>query len=169
MINVTKATFMKLKSTHFLRFTTFLFGIVVLAVCIFALPSIYKGASEDFPMASQSLLIILSLLYATTIPFYFALWQTFKLLRYIDQNKAFSELSVTALRNIKYSTITITILYLACVPFLVPIAEADDAPGLILIGAVYACSPLIIAVFTAVLQKLLQNAIDIKSENDLTV
>ena len=62
-----------------------------------------------------------------------------------------------------------TLLYLGCVPFLIPIAEADDAPGLVLIGAVLACSPLVIAVFAAVLERLLQNAIDIKSENDLTV
>jgi hypothetical protein len=160
---------MKKGSTHFLRFTTFLFGIVVLAICIFGLPSIYNGGSEEFPMASQALLVIITILYVTAIPFFIALWQTFKLLRYIDQNTAFSALSVKALRNIKYCAIAMSLLYLGCVPFLVPIAEADDAPGLVLIGAVVACSPLVIAVFSAVLERLLQNAIDIKSENDLTV
>ena len=169
MNNVTKAPLMKRGSTHFLRFTTFLFGIVVLAICIFGLPSMYRGGSEEFPDASQSLLITMGILYATAVPFFFALWQTLKLLRSIDQDAAFSESSVKALRNIKYSAITMTVLYLACVPFLIPIAEADDAPGLVPIGAVFACSPLVIAVFAAVLQRLLQSAIDIKSENDLTV
>jgi hypothetical protein len=169
MNTLIKAPFMKRGSTHFLRFTTFFLGTVVLALCIFALPSIYKGGSEEFPMASRALLIIITLLYATAIPFFIALWQTFKLLSYIDHNTAFSISSVQALRNIKYCAIVMAFLYLLCVPFLIPIAEADDAPGLIVIGAIFACAPLVIAVFAAVLERLLQNAIELKSENDLTV
>ncbi len=169
MNSLIKAPFIKQGSTYFLRFTIFLFGIFALAICVFGLPHLYKGGSEDFPAASHAFLVIVVLLYATAVPFFFALGQTLKLLRFIDQNTAFSALSIRALRNIKYSAITMAVLYLACVPFLFPIAEIDDAPGLILIGAVLACSPLVIAVFAAVLQRLLQNAIDIKSENDLTV
>ncbi len=157
---------MKRGSTHFLRFTTFFFGMAVLAICIFGLPVIYREFAGQFPIPS---LVIIILLYATSVPFFIALWQTFKLLRYIDQNSAFSPSSVAALRNIKYCAIAMSLLYLACVPFLIPIADADDAPGLMLIGGVFACAPLVIAVFAAVLQRLLQNAIDIKSENDLTV
>ena len=48
-------------------------------------------------------------------------------------------------------------------------AEVDDAPGLILVGMVLIFASMVIAVFAAVLQRLLQEAIDIKSENDLTV
>jgi hypothetical protein len=49
------------------------------------------------------------------------------------------------------------------------IAEREDAPGIILIGLALTFAPLIISVFAAVLQKLLENAIDMKEENDLTV
>ncbi len=144
-------------------------GIGVLALCIFALPSVYPGASAEFPMATNAILLIVIFTYATVIPFFFALWQTFKLLSYIDKNIAFSDLSVKALRNIKYCAVIISLLYIACVPLLIPIAEADDAPGLVLIGFVLACSPLVIAVFASILQKLLKNAIELKSENELTV
>ena len=48
-------------------------------------------------------------------------------------------------------------------------AEMDDAPGIILIGMVVIFASMVIAVFAAVLQRLLQEAIDIKSENDLIV
>jgi hypothetical protein len=160
---------MKRKSTNFLRFVIFLIGMGVLALCVFALPSMWKGGSKEFPMASQAVFLIMIGLYATTIPFFIALWQTLKLLRYIDQNKAFSDLSIRALRNIKYCATTIGALYIGGVPLLLPIAEADDAPGLMVIGAAIACTPIVVAVFAAILQKLLQNAIDIKSENDLTV
>lgn len=34
---------------------------------------------------------------------------------------------------------------------------------------VIACAPIAVAVFAAILQRLLQDAINIKSENDLTV
>lgn len=147
----------------------FLIGLGVLALCIFALPAMWKGGSEEFPAASRSIFLIMIGLYATAVPFFIALWQTLKLLSYTDQNKAFSNLSVKALRNIKYCAIIITILYIGGVPLLIPIAEADDAPGLVLMGMVVACAPIVIAVFATVLQRLLQNAIDIKSENELTV
>lgn len=160
---------MKLGSTNFLRLVIFLVGIVVLALCIFALPAMWKGGSAEFPMASQEIFLIMIGLYATAVPFYVALWQTLKLLKYIDRNTAFSDLSVKALRNIKYCASIIAVLYIGGVPLLFPIADADDAPGLLIIGAAIACAPIVVAVFSAVLQKLLQNAIDIKSENDLTV
>lgn len=54
-------------------------------------------------------------------------------------------------------------------PFVYIVAEKDDAPGLIIIGMVPLFASMVIAVFTAVLQKLLKTAIEIKAENDLTV
>lgn len=160
---------MKRGSTIFLRLAVFVIGLAVLALCVFALPSMWKGGSEEFPAASQAILLIMIGMYASAVPFFIALWQTLRLLSYIDHNKAFSELSVKALRNIKYCAVIIAIFYIAGVPLLLPIAEADDAPGLIIIGMVIAGAPVVVAVFAAVLQRLLQNAIDIKSENDLTV
>ncbi|MEN9557803.1 MAG: hypothetical protein RL141_172 [Candidatus Parcubacteria bacterium] len=156
-------------STNFLRAVIVFIGLGALAFCIFALPSAWRGGSAEFPMATNAILLIAIALYLSVVPFFIALWQSMNLLSYIDQNTAFSELSVTALRNIKYCAIAITVLGLACVPLLFPIADADDAPGLVLIGGILACSPLVIAVFAAVLQTLLQNAIDLKAENDLTV
>jgi capsular polysaccharide biosynthesis protein len=47
--------------------------------------------------------------------------------------------------------------------------KLDDAPGAIVIGLVIIFASIVIAVFAAVLEKLLRTAIDIKSENDLTI
>jgi biotin transporter BioY len=113
--------------------------------------------------------LVLIYLYVTALPFYFALYQAFRLLNYIDQNKAFSELSVNALKLIKYCAVTISVLYAAGMPLFYLMAEIDDAPGIIVIGLVIIFASMVIAVFAAVLQKLLKEAIDIKSENDLTV
>jgi hypothetical protein len=144
-------------------------GIPVLALCIFLVPAISNFMAELYPEAAYLQYLVVIGLYATAIPFYIALYQTFKLLRYIDQNKAFSELSVEALKNIKYCATAISILYVLNMPLFYLLAERDDAPGIIIIGMVLIFASMVIAVFAAVLQKLLKNAIDIKLENDLTV
>jgi hypothetical protein len=164
-----KILVMKRGSTLFLRATLLVMALVVLALCIFALPSVWKGGPAEFPAAANAVFAIVIVLYASTIPYFIALWQTLKLLGYIDRNTAFSEASVRALGNIKRCAIAITVLFMINVPLLLPIAEADDAPGLLLFGFAFACAPIVIAVFAAVLQRLLKSAIEMKSENELTV
>ncbi|MFE0506807.1 DUF2975 domain-containing protein [Peribacillus butanolivorans] len=160
---------MKRGTTLFLKIAVILIGIPVLALCIFLVPEIAKFAAELYPDMTYIKYLVLIDLYASAIPFYFALYQAFKLLSYIDKNKAFSELSVRALTKIKYCAITISGLYVVGMPLFYLIAELDDAPGIILIGLVIIFASMVIAVFAAVLQRLLQEAIDIKSENDLIV
>lgn len=157
------------RETLFLRVVVFLMGIPVLALCIFLVPSLASWVAKEIPEYPYLHYLVSSGLYATAIPFFFALYQTFKLLNYIDRNIAFSELSVKALTNIKYCAIAISILYTAGMPCIILIADKDDAPGGIVIGLVIIFASIVIAVFAAVLQKLLRNAIDIKSENDLTI
>lgn len=160
---------MKRGSTLFLRIAVILIGIPVLALCIFVVPEIAEFIAELYPDHTYLRYLVFIDLYATAIPFYFALYQAYKLLGYIDKNKAFSELSVRVLKNIKYCATIISSLFVVGMPLFYLIAEKDDAPGIILIGMALIFASLVIAVFAAVLQKLLQEAIDIKSENDLTV
>ena len=148
-----------LESTLILKIAVILIGIPVLALCIFWVP----GFAGYLPYP------ILIGVYATAITFFYALYQALKLLSYIDKNKAFSELSVNALKNIKYCAVAISIIYTVLIPFIFPIADADDAPGLAGFPMIFAFASMVVAVFAAVLQRLLQDAIDIKSENDLTV
>ncbi len=108
-------------------------------------------------------------MYVSVIPFFVALYQAFKLLSYIDKNQAFSELSVKALKNIKFCAMTISGLYVVIMPFVFLLADQDDAPGAILFGMIPIATSIVIAVFAAVLQRLLKEAIDIKSENDFIV
>ncbi|MFD0132242.1 DUF2975 domain-containing protein, partial [Bacillus subtilis] len=155
--------------TIFLKRALVLIGIPILALCIFLVPKIANYSAELFPNIAYIKYLVFIYLYVTAIPFYFALYQAFKLLSYIDKNKAFSGLSVRALKNIKYCAVTISIFYAAGMPVFYLMAEIDDAPGIIVIGLVIIFASMVIAVFAAVLQKLLKEAIDIKSENDLTV
>lgn len=158
---------MKRGSTLFLKITVNLMGLPVLAICIYGL--FYLANNPANPDYAHILYPIVVIVYLSVIPFFIALFQSFKLLGYIDRNQAFSMLSVNALKNIKICALIITGLYVVILPFVYFVAELDDAPGLIIIGMVPAFASLVIAVFAAVLQRLLQEAITIKSENDLTV
>ncbi|MCL6603911.1 MAG: DUF2975 domain-containing protein [Paenibacillus sp.] len=154
-------------TTLILKVTVFILAIPILALCIFVLPMIATEATEHYP--AYWIYFVITILYATAIPYLVALFQALRLLGYIDKNEAFSELSVRALKNIKYCAFIISILFAVCMPFLFVVAQDDDAPGLAALGLVITFAPIVIAVFAAVLQKLLKNAIEIKSENDLTV
>jgi Protein of unknown function (DUF2975) len=164
---MSEVLFMKQGSTLFLKIAVFIIGTPVLALCIFGLPWLANNPVN--PDYAHILYPILIIMYVSVIPFFVALYQAFKLLSYIDKNKAFSEISVKALNKIKYCAITISGLYVVGMPFFYILAELDDAPGIILIGLVVIFASMVIAVFAAVLQRLLQEAINIKSENDLTI
>ena len=154
---------MKRGSTIFLRATVILMGLGVFMLCVFALPESFEGNGPG-----PFLPMILGM-YAAALPFYYALYQTMKLLHYIDTDKAFSQLSIKALKHIKYSALAIVALYLVILPYFYLIADKQDAPGVLVIGLSFTFGPMVVAGFAAVLQKLLQSAIDIKAENDLTV
>jgi hypothetical protein len=156
-------------STLFLKIAVIFIGIPILALCIFLVPEIGNIAAKLLPEFAYIKYLVSIVFYASAIPFYFALYQAFNLLRYIDKNKAFSELSVKALKKIKHCAITISTLHVLVLPLFYLFADKDDAPGVIFIGLVVPFASMVIAVFAVVLQRLLQEAIDIKSENDLIV
>ena len=155
-------------STTFLKVIIFLAGIAVLSLCIFLVPHMANFAAKMYPNIAPMKYLVFIVMYGAAVPFYFALYQAFNLLRYIDENTAFSELSVKALKNIKCCAITISGLYVLGLPLFRFIAKKVDPP-IALIALIIIFASLVIAVFAAILQRLLQEAINIKSENDLTV
>lgn len=160
-----KDTRMKLGSTMFLRAVVLLIGAVVLGICLLGLPpAIAKELDGDFDYGP----IFLGL-YVTAIPYFYALYQTLKLLQYIDTNKAFSDLSVRALRVIKYCGVIIAGLFALGAPYVFHVADQDDAPGVFALCLVFIAASISVSVIAAVLQRLLHDAIAMKEENDLTV
>ena len=160
---------MKKGTTLFLKSVLIVMGLPVLAFCILVMPSIAQEILGFHPEYSSFIYAVLIVMYATAIPYYLALYQSFKLLNFIDANMAFSDLSVMALKNIKQCAYAISIMYTLIMPFFYILGEFDDAPGIILIGLILIFASTVIAFFAAILQKLLKDAIEFKSENDLTV
>lgn len=154
---------MKKGSTVILRGVVVLIGLLVLAICALILPPALI-ANNVGTMAP-----ILLGLYVPAIPFFIALYQTMRILHNIDTASAFSIASVNALRVIKGCAIAISALFTLGVPYIYYVAEIEDAPGVLLVALIIIFASAVIATATAVLQQLVQNAVDIKSENDLTV
>ena len=108
--------------------------------------------------------------YIASIAFFAALYQAFKLLGYIGQNKVFSQAAVNALRNIKYCALTL-VAFIAGAEgyFFIAMRGKDDIAGGVMMGLLMIFVSVIIATAAAVFEKTLQNAVEMKSENDLTV
>jgi hypothetical protein len=149
-------------STLFLRTVIVFFGLAVAALCIFLLSELFtQDLGGYFP-------IVIGMLIAA-IPFFIGVYQTLKLLNYIDKNNTFSIASISTLNKIKYCGAAISALYAVGMPYIFIVADRDDAPGVVLLGLIFTFAPMAVAVFAAVLQNLLQNAMNLKSENELTV
>nr|WP_246869790.1 DUF2975 domain-containing protein [Priestia megaterium] len=86
----------------------------------------------------------------------------------MEKNKAFSELSVRALKVIKCCAITIIALIVAGIIFVAIYMEGDRA-GVIAMGLYSTFASSVIATFAGILQRLVNEVVEIKSENDLIV
>jgi hypothetical protein len=112
----------------------------------------------------------LAYIYLAFIPFFVGLYQAFKMLGYARRNEIFLQRSVRALRIIKYCALTTAILILGADSYLfIFIRGKDDIAGGVMMGVFIIFVSAVIATAAAVFERILQNAVDIKSENDLTV
>jgi hypothetical protein len=107
--------------------------------------------------------------YTGSIAFFVALHQAFKLLGYIKRNKVFSLDSVKALRTIKYCALIIVAFIVGPVIYLFVVRPGDDIAGGVAMGLMIMFISSVVATAAAVFERLLQSAVDMKSENDLTV
>lgn len=163
---------MKKGSTLLLKAAVILMGVPVAALAIILFLQIGTIAiAEALSGATLGYVIlgILMMMYVSMIPYYAALVQTYKLLTYIDLNQAFSNLSVAALKKIKRYAFMIAGIYFIMSPLVFVVAQWDDAPGLVIVGMMPVFAAFTIGIFSAVLQRLLKEAIEMKLENELTV
>jgi len=159
---------MKRISILFLQAVIVLIGIVALAIMI-RFP-MTEGRAQNLDLFSIYFDPFILYGYASSIAFFVALYKAFKLLGYIGQNKLFSPNSVKTLKSIKYCAIILTILIVTAGLYIrIFHSEEDDPAGFLAMCIVMTIISTAVATAVAVLEKLLQNAVDMKSENDLTI
>jgi hypothetical protein len=159
---------MKRSSTRFLQVVVILIGIVALAIMIRFPMTEGRAVNLDlFSIYSDPFILYA---YAASVPFFVALYQAFRLLGLIGQNKIFSLSSVQTLKVIKYCAFAQGILIvMAGVYIRIFHAKDDDPAGFIALCILATFISVVIATAAAVAEKLLRTAVEMKSENDLTV
>ena len=158
---------MKKGSTLFLKFVICLIAAGALLWLIWFPQLEGRAANLDLIGIYTDPLIIYT--YIGSIPFFVALYQAFKLLGHIDGNEVFTQSSVNAVRNIKYCAIAFSCFIVLGILYIRLSVVDDDSAGVTALGVVTTFASIVIATAAAVFQRLLQNAVDLKSENDLTV
>jgi Protein of unknown function (DUF2975) len=153
-------------STIFLRLVVSLIAIAAMAVCVFPLPRMLAKEAAKTPDTAWQIYLFLVGAYMQAALFLFALYQAFKLLNYIDGNKAFSELSVRALRHIKHSALTIGFLMVTGIVWvkILSAGTGDDSAGPVMIGLIGTFASSVVAAVAVVLQTQVQKAIDTRNE-----
>ncbi len=154
-------------STLFLKLVVVLIAVGVLAALI-RFPQT-EGRATNLNLISIYTDPLILYGYIASIPFFIALYQAFSLLGYVDTNTVFSQPAVNAVRTIKYCAIAISGLIVLGILFIRFFAKGDDPAGPTALGIVTTFASLVIATAAALFERLLQHAVDIKSENELTV
>lgn len=159
---------MKKISIIFLQAVIVLIGIVALVILIRFPLTEGRAANLDLFSIYSDPFILYG--YAASIAFFVALYKAFRLLGYIGQNKVFSSNAVEALKSIKYCAIVLSILIVIAGLYIrISHNKEDDPAGFLAICIVTTFISIVVATAAAIFEKTLQNAIDMKSENDLTI
>jgi hypothetical protein len=169
MEGMNQAPSTKRSSTIFLQVVVVLIGIGALALLLWE-PHLEGRNAHATLFEIYFNDPFLAYVYVASIAFFVALFQAFTLLGYIGQNKIFSLDSVRALRMIKYCAIALVAMIGAAVAYLfIAMRGKDDIAGGVAVGVVMISASVVIATAAAVFERLLQKAVDMKAENDLTV
>ena len=159
---------MKKGSTIFLQTVLVLLGIGVLAFLLWEpwvegvnAHATFTEVYFDDPF--------LACAYATSLLFFVPLYQAYKLLGRIRRNEVFSQSSVSALRTIKRCATALAAVISAAVAYLFIVRPGDDIAGGVAMGLFIFSGSVVAATAAATFERLLQSAVDMKSENDLTV
>ena len=158
---------MKKGSTLFLKFVICLIAVGALVGMLWFPQTEGRAANLDLISIYKDPFIIY--IYISSTSFFVGLYQAFRLLNFIEANKAFSQGAVNTLKNMKFASLSLIGFIALAVFYIRFAANGDDPAGPTALGIIVSFAVAVIAIAAAVFQKLLQNAVDIKSENDLTV
>ena len=161
---------MKRSSTIFLQVVIVLIGIGALALLLWE-PQIEGVNAHATLFEIYFKDPFLALVYAGSIPFFIALYQAFRVLAYVRHDTTFSPATVKALRTIRYCAIAIIgFVVLEVFSLMMNRNRDSDSPGApIFLGILIAFPSIVVATAAAMFERILQNAVDMKSETDLTI
>ena len=157
---------LKRSSAVFLQAVIVLIGVGALAFLLWE-PHI-EGVNAHATLFEMYVNLFVMYVYVASIPFFVALYQAFKVLGYAAQNEVFSPEAVKALRIIKFCAMAIIGFVALSLIFMIG-GDREDRPAGIFMRLLVSFPSIIVATAAAMFERILQNAVEMKSENDLTV
>jgi len=158
---------MKSGATLFLRAVVLLIGIGAVALLLWE-PHIEGRNAHATVFAIYFNDPFLAYAYVASIPFFVGLFHAFKVLGFAGRNNEFSLSAVRSVRTIKNCAIALFGFVVGAEIFIMS-NDSDDRAGGVFIGILIAFASIAVATAMTVLERALQKALDMKSENDLTV
>ena len=148
-------------STIFLQVVIVLIGVAALALLLWE-PHIEGRNAHATLVQIYFHDPFLAYAYIASIAFFAVLYQAFKVLGYVRQNKVFSQEAVRALRTIKFCAIAI-IGFVAGAEIFIMLSNSDDRAGGVFMGILITFGAVVIATAAAMFERILDNALAIKS------
>lgn len=145
----------------FLRLTVISVGMIILLLCIFALPSAAQETALIHPEVAYLKYPILLGMYATALAFFYTLYETVSIINVVERESIFSKRIVESLNYIKYCALVIIGLYVLGINIL-KIANALP-PIVALMGFVILFVTIMVAAGAVYLKNVLTNQLKVSN------
>jgi len=161
---------MKRSATIFLQVVVVLIGLGILTFMLWE-PHLEGRNANSTVFQVYFADPFLAYIYIASIAFFVGVYQAFKLLGYVGRDEIFSVAGVKALRTIKYCALVFIAFILGAEVwiFIVQRGTGEDIAGGVMMGVFLVFVSAVVAAAAGVFERTLQTAVDLKSENDLTV
>ncbi|HEX4321709.1 MAG TPA: DUF2975 domain-containing protein [Acidobacteriaceae bacterium] len=160
---------MKKSSTIFLQAVIVLIGIGALALLLWE-PHVEGRNAHATTFQIYFHDPFLAYAYFASTAFFVALYQAFRLLGFVGKSEVFSQRSVNALRTIKRCAMCLIGFLLGAEVYFQTVQRGkEDIAGGVMLGLLLIFVSAVVATAAAVFERTLQSAVELKSENDLTV
>lgn len=157
---------MKRISILFLQTVVGLIGLGALAFLLWE-PHV-EGVNANATLAQMYLNSFVVYVYIASIPFFVGLYQASKVLGRVRHNQTFSPATVKAVRIIKLCALALIGFVAASLLFMIG-GDREDRPAGVFMRLLVTFPSIVAATAAAICERVLQKAVDIQSENDLTV
>lgn len=142
-------------------------SVVVLVLCVLAIPYLANRVAEQNPDYHHLKVPVMLFLYLTALPFYGGVFQAMRICREILKGNEFTHQNAHSLTLIGWYAFSVILLYFVGAGLLLTQNALHPSIVIIILTVIFMAAA--IAVFGALLSHLVQQAVQIKEENDHTV
>lgn len=144
----------------------------VFTFCTILVPEIGREEKAANPNAGPFWPFLLNT-WVLSIPIFIALYESLKILAHVDQNTTFTKLTIRSVQKIKMCAVIFGSMIIASGMTILIIGQkmdpSEDFAPIVTITFIFTFMASVVATFANVIEKVLKEALDMKSENELTI